>query len=305
MTSSTRDQSIGFIGLGQMGGAMAANLLKGGFAVVGYDIDSRRMDELVALGGQAASGPADVGRHASRVISMVDTTAQAEEVIVGGAGLISVAQSGDLVISMSTIDPMALRRMHELLGTKGVDLIDAPVSGMDKGAREGTLRAFVGGTAAALEKARPVLEHMTSEITHFGAIGQGVVMKLVNNMLTQVNRIVLAEALVLGAAAGLDPKQMFDTITKASGNSVAFQAYAPKMLSGNFEGSRMDITFKDMELQTSLGKALKVPMFMGNIAQQVCQMGRAAGYGSEDGSAVVKVYEKFAGVSLSGNRPGL
>lgn len=304
MNNTPREQAIGFIGLGQMGAAMAANLLKAGFCVIGYDIDSSKTAALVALGGQAAIGPADAARRASRVVSMVDTTAQAEEVIVGTGGIVSAAQPGDLVISMSTIEPMALRRMHGVLAAKGVDIIDAPVSGMDKGAREGTLRAFVGGTAAALEKARPVLKPMTSEITHFGAIGQGTVMKLVNNMLTQVNRIVTAEALVLGAAAGLDPQQMFDTITKASGNSVAFQAYAPKMLSGNFEGSRMDITFKDMELQTSLGKALKVPMFMGNIAQQVCQMGRAAGYGSEDGAAVVKVYEQFAGVSLSGAKPG-
>lgn len=301
-SSKPREKTVGFIGLGQMGAPMAANILKAGHALVGYDIDKTRIDEVVALGGQAGSGPADVARRASKVVTMVDTTAQAEEVITGPEGIIQTAQRGDVVISMSTIDPLALRRMQQALAAKGILMIDAPVSGMDKGAKEGTLKAFVGGEAAALESARPVLEAMTSEITHFGAIGQGVVMKVINNMLAQINRIVVAEALVLGAAAGLDPKQMFETISKATGNSVSFQAYAPKMLAGNFEGSRMDITFKDMELQTALGKALKVPLFMANQAQQVCQMGRAAGYGSLDGAAVVKVYEQFAGVSLSGKK---
>ena len=299
--AATRSATVGFIGLGQMGAPMAANLLKAGLPVVGYDIDRSKVDELVQRGGQAGTGPADVARRAGRCVSMVDTTAQAEEVIVGAGGLVEGLERGDLVISMSTIDPVMLRRVHAQLAERGIDFIDAPVSGMDKGAIEGTLKAFVGGDAAALEKARPVLEPMTASITHFGAIGNGVAMKLVNNMITQTTRILIAEALVLGAKAGLDPRQMFEAISNASGNSVAFQAYAPKMLNHDFSGSRMDITFKDMELQTQLGKALKVPMFIGNIAQQVCQMGRAAGYGSEDGAAVVKVYEAMAGISL--NRP--
>jgi 3-hydroxyisobutyrate dehydrogenase-like beta-hydroxyacid dehydrogenase len=298
MSKDSREESIGFVGLGDMGGPMTANLLKAGRPVVAYDLQRAKVDEAVALGAQPATGPADAARRARVTISMVDTTAQAEEVIVGPGGFIETAQPGDLVISMSTIDPIALQRMHGKLATKGVALIDAPVSGMDKGAREGTLKSFVGGDAEALEQGRPALQAVCSEITHVGAIGQGCVMKMINNMLAQINRIVVAEALVLGTKAGLDPKLMFDLIGKATGNSAAFQIYAPRMMAHDFKGSRMDITFKDMELQTALGKSLKVPLFMANIAQQVCQMGRAAGYGSEDGSAVVKVYEQFAGVSL-------
>jgi 3-hydroxyisobutyrate dehydrogenase-like beta-hydroxyacid dehydrogenase len=299
MSKDLREESVAFVGLGDMGGPMTANLLKTGRSVVVYDLQKAKVDHAVALGAQAAMGPADAARRARIMISMVDTTAQAEEVMVGPGGFIESAQPGDLVISMSTIDPLALQRMHAKLAAMGVALIDAPVSGMDKGAREGTLKSFVGGDAAALEQARPVLQAMCSEITHIGAIGQGCVMKMINNMLAQVNRIVVAEALVLGTKAGLDPKLMFDLIGRATGNSAAFQIYAPRMIAHNFKGSRMDITFKDMELQTSLGKSLKVPLFMATIAQQVCQLGRAAGYGSEDGSAVVKVYEQFAGVSLA------
>jgi 3-hydroxyisobutyrate dehydrogenase-like beta-hydroxyacid dehydrogenase len=299
MNKANRQATVGFIGLGDMGGPMTANLLKAGWPVVVYDLQKDKVDRAVAQGAEAGTGPADVAQRAGIVISMVDTTAQAEEVIVGPGGFIETAQAGDLVISMSTIDPVALQRMHAKLAAKGIALIDAPVSGMDKGAREGTLKCFVGGDEAALEKGRPVLMAMCATVTRIGDIGQGCVMKMLNNMLTQINRIVIAEVLVLGKKAGVDPKLMFDLIGNASGNSVAFQVYAPKMIAGDFKGSRMDITFKDMELQTQLGKSLKVPLFMGNIAQQVCQMGRAAGYGSEDGAAVVKVYEQFAGVSLS------
>ncbi|RQR22839.1 NAD(P)-dependent oxidoreductase [Burkholderia sp. Bp9143] len=297
--SESRDATVGFIGLGMMGGPMAANIIKAGFPVVVYDIDEQRVDHFVGLGAMAAAGPADVALRASVVVSMVDTTAQAEEVIVGPGGIITKARPGDLVISMSTIDPIALKSMHALLSSHGMDIIDAPVSGMEKGAREGTLKAFVGGSPEALERARPVLQSMASEIIHFGPIGQGTTMKLINNMLIQVAWISIAEALVLGAKGGLDPRQMVDVIGKATGNSVAFQYSAPRILARDFDGIRMDITYKDMELQTSLAKSLKVPMFIANTAQQVYQMGRAAGLGSEDGgAAIVKIYEDLTGVTL-------
>ena len=192
--------------------------------------------------------------------------------------------------------------MHQKLGAKGIDIIDAPVSGMEKGGKLGTLRAFVGGDVSAVEKAKPVLDAMTSEILHFGLIGQGTVMKLVNNMLIQVQWIAIAEGLVLGAKAGLDPKTMVEVIGKSTGNSVAFQYSAPRILARDFDGIRMDIIYKDLELQTALAKSLDVPFFIANIAQQVYQMGKAVGLGSEDGaSAIVKVYEQMTGVLVSGS----
>jgi 3-hydroxyisobutyrate dehydrogenase-like beta-hydroxyacid dehydrogenase len=299
MSTAPREKTVGFVGLGMMGGPMAENILKKGHPLVAYDIDKRKVDRFASLGAQTASGPADVARRARILISMVDTTAQAEEVIVGPGGFIETAQSGDVVVSMSTIDPMALRGMHEKLVVKGIDIIDSPVTGMEKGAKEGTLKAYVGGRVEALERARPVLESMTSEILHLGAIGNGISMKLVNNMLFQVNRILIAEALVLGAKAGLDPKQMFEVISKTTGNSVAFQYSAPRILARNFDGIRMDITYKDIELQIQLAKSLKVPLFIANIAQQVYQMARAAGLSGEDGTAVVKVYEQYTGVQVA------
>ena len=148
MSNTSRDSSVGFVGLGDMGAPMAANILKAGHPLVAYDIQPAKNERIAALGAQVASGPADVARRAQTVISMVDTTAQAEEVIVGPGGFIEAAQPGDLVISMSTIDPTALRRMHEKLAAKGIALIDAPVSGMDKGA-----------------KASPIIDHPDTRTT--------------------------------------------------------------------------------------------------------------------------------------------
>ena len=297
--SKPREETVGFVGLGQMGGPMAENILKKGHPLVAYDIDRSKVERFVGLGVQAASGPADVARRARTVISMVDTTSQAEEVIVGPGGFIETAKPGDVIISMSTIDPMALKSMHRKLDERGIDIIDAPVTGMEKGAKAGTLKAYVGGDPAALERARPILQAMTSEITHFGAIGQGIAMKLVNNMLMQVNRILIIEALVLGAKAGLDPKQMVETILGTTGNSVAFEYSAPRILARDFDGIRMDITYKDLELQTSLAKSLGVPLFMAPVAQQVYQMARAIGLGDKDGTAIVQLYEQWTGVPVT------
>jgi 3-hydroxyisobutyrate dehydrogenase-like beta-hydroxyacid dehydrogenase len=299
MSTELRERTVGFVGLGMMGEPMARNLVLKGHSVVVYDIEPSKIERLVEIGASAGIGPADVAQRSHVMISMVDTTAQAEEVILGDGGFIHGAQAGDVVVSMSTIDPMAVRAMAASLEIRGVQLIDSPVTGMEKGAIDGTLKAYVGGHAEALEKARPALESMTSTILHLGDIGNGIAMKLVNNMLFQVNRILIAEALALGAKVGLDPEQMVDVITGTTGNSIAFQYSAPRILNRDFNGIRMDITYKDIELQIALAKAVRMPMFMANTAQQVYQMARASGHGNEDGVAVVKLYEQFTGVPVA------
>ena len=293
-----RKNAVGFVGLGQMGAPMAENILKKGHRLVAYDIEKPKVERAVSLGAQAASSPADTARRAGTLISMVDTTAQAEEVIVGPGGFIEAAQPGDVIISMSTIDLTALRRVQPKLAERGIDLLDAPVTGMEKGAQAGTLNAYVGGDAAALERVRPVLQAMTSEITHFGALGQGIAMKLVNNMLMQVNRVLIAEALALGAKAGLDPTQMVDTISKTTGNSVAFQYSAPRILARDFDGIRMEITYKDVALQVALAQSLGMPMFMASVALRVYEMGKAMGLGGKDAASIVTLYEQWTGAPV-------
>lgn len=303
MPTTDRQATVGFVGLGAMGGPMAGHIVRKGFALVVHDIDPAKVAELVALGATAAQDAADVARQAAILISMVDTTEQAEEVIAGPAGFAVAAQAGDVIVSMSTIDPMAMRKLQPRLAATGIALLDAPVTGFDQGARDGTLRAFVGGPAEALERIRPVLQTMTSEILHLGALGNGLAMKLVNNMLFQVHRILVVEALALGTRAGLDPQQIFEVISKTASNSPAFQNCAARVLARDFEGIRMDITYKDIELQSRLAKSVQMPLFMANTAQQVYQMARAQGLGGEDGAAVVKIYEQFTGVVVQPRRP--
>lgn len=296
---TTRADTVGFIGLGRMGMPMALNLVTKGFAVAGYDIDPAKTEALAAEGAAAADSPAAVAKAAARVIVMVETTAQAESVITGPGGIIEGAQAGDIVIAMPTIDPLAVKAMHAELATKGVGMIDAPVSGGVPRARSGDLTTAVGGAPVHIEACQPILDAMCSRIFPMGEIGQGLAMKLVNNMLNQINKVASAEAMVFGAKAGLDPEKMIEMIKVSSGQSASFEAMAPRYLSGDFKNaSTLDISYKDQELETSYAKALGVPMFMAAVSQQVYQMGRALGLNKQDASSLITVYEKMAGVQL-------
>ena len=292
-------EKIGFIGLGSMGGGMAGNLVKAGFEVYGMDVDSRRTAALAERGGIIVATPADIARAAPRVITMVETTAQTEEVIMGASGVLAGANSGHAIAMMSTIDPIATKRMHDKLSGLGISMVDAPVSGGSQRAAEGSLAIICGGDAADVEGWQPAFKAMAANQFHVGSIGQGLAMKLVNNMLIQTSTVAIAEAFVMGAKAGLDPKTMYDVIRVSTGASFALDFRVPRFLSGDFSpGGTVDISYKDQELETAFGKALGVPLFMANISQQIYQMARAQGLNKQDGASVVKLYEQMAGVKL-------
>lgn len=289
MSAKPRNEAVGFIGLGKMGDGMARNLLEKGHSLVVYDVVEEKNRLFADRGATVAEGPADVARQASIVITMVDTTQQSRDVIVNPGGIIDAAQDGDTVICMSTIDPLAVREMHATLAEKGVGMIDSPVTGMIKGANEGTLNAYVGGAPDVLDRCRHVLASMTKEINHAGEIGQGLAIKLINNMLYHVSSVAAIEALVLGAKAGLDPKVMKDVIGRATGNSPAFQYRADRIIRRDFDGPRLDISVKDMELELSLGKSFGVPLHMPAAALQIFRMGAAHGMGADDASRIVEL----------------
>jgi 3-hydroxyisobutyrate dehydrogenase len=299
MSGNARADKIGFVGMGVMGGGMAANLLKNGFTVVGYDVSPARNDYVAGLGAEIVDGPAAVARAASKTICMVETTVQAESVIVGEGGIVDGAEKGDIHLCMSTIDPLSVKRMHGILAARGIAMIDAPVSGGQPRAESGDLSAMVGGDVATVEACRPELEAMTRSIFHMGDIGQGTAMKLVNNMLNHTTSIVVAEAMVMGAKAGLDPQAIIDVIGVSTGNSEAFASRAPRFVSRDFSpGGTVDICYKDQELGTAFARALGVPVLLANVSEQVYAMGHGAGLGKEDSSALVKLYEEWAGVTL-------
>jgi 3-hydroxyisobutyrate dehydrogenase len=292
---------VGFIGLGNMGGPMAQNLVKHGFPLVVHDIDAAKVERLTARGAARADSAEAVAAAVERTICIVETTAQVESVIAGDRGVMKSARPGHIVVCMSTIDPLVAQRLGGELAARGIAMLDAPVSGGTERAASGELSIIAGGAKDTFAACEDVFRAMGKNIFHVGTLGQGLAMKLVNNMLVQVNTVAVAEALVLGVKAGLDPQTIYDVVRVSTGTSYAFEGRVPKMLKRDFSpGGTVDISFKDQELETGFAKQLGVPLLLANVTQQVYQMARTAGLNKEDGSAIVKVLERLAGVTVGG-----
>ena len=292
---------VGFIGLGAMGGPMALNLAKAGHKLVVHDIDQGKTAAVRAQGAELAGNAEAVAAAVDRTILIVETTDQAQSVIVGERGIIRGAKPGHIVVCMSTIDPFAARELADQLKAKGIAMVDAPVSGGTGRAQSGELSVIVGGDKDVVARCEDLFKAMGNRTFHVGPLGNGLAMKLVNNMLVQVNTVAVAEALVLGVKAGLDPQAIYDVVRVSTGASAAWELRVPRILKGDFEpGGTIDISYKDQELETAFAKRLGVPILLANVTQQVYQMARAQGLNKQDGSAVVKIFEQMAGVTVKG-----
>jgi len=292
---------VGFIGLGAMGGPMALNLAKAGHKLVVHDIDQSKTTAVRAKGAELAGNAEAVAAAVHRTILIVETTDQAREVITGERGIIRGARPGHVVVCMSTIDPYAAREIAEQLKAKGIAMVDAPVSGGTGRAQSGELSVIVGGDKETVARCEDLFKAMGNRTFHVGPLGSGLAMKLVNNMLVQVNTVAVAEALVLGVKAGLDPQTIYDVVKVSTGASAAWELRVPRILKGDYEpGGTIDISYKDQELETAFAKRLGVPVLLANVSQQVYQMARAQGLNKQDGSAVVKIFEQMAGVKVKG-----
>src|SRR5499426_1467215 len=226
--------AVGFIGLGAMGGPMATNLVKRGFSLVVHDIDGARVEPLRSQGAKVADSARAVAAATDRTICIVETTAQAEAVIGGEQGIIQGAAPGHIAVCMSTVDPFAVRRLGERLAARQVALLDAPVSGGTARAASGELSIIAGGAPETFAACRDLFEAMGSKIFHVGRLGQGLAMKLLNNMLGQINTVAIAEALVMGVKAGLDPQTIYDVIRASTGTSLGFERSVPRILARDF-----------------------------------------------------------------------
>jgi len=284
---------VGFIGLGAMGGPMARNLIGAGTPLVVHDIDASKT---AGLNAEIAHSAKEVASKVERTILIVETTDQAQSVI---RGIAEGAKAGHIVVCMSTIDPFAARALAEELALKNIAMVDAPVSGGTVRAQSGELSVIVGGDKAVVDKCRDLFEVMGRQTFHVGPLGSGLAMKLVNNMLVQVNTVAVAEALVLGVKAGLDPQTIYEVVRASTGTSSAWETRVPRILAGDYApGGTIDISYKDQELETAFAKRLGVPVLLANVTQQVYQMARAQGLNKQDGGAVVKVFEQLAGVRV-------
>ncbi len=294
------DVKIGFVGLGVMGFGMAANILKAGYDLSVFDVNEEKKQMLAQKGAKAMSSAKEVARNSDVILTSLPNSNIVEAVVLGKDGILEGAKSGDLIIDMSSITPSTIKKIGVRCAEKNVMLLDSPVSGGAKGAAEGTLTIMVGGTEEAFNKAKPVLAAIGSNISYIGQLGAGDTIKAVNNLLLGLNMIAVAEAFVLGKKAGLDEKVMYDIISKSSGSSYALTAKYEKYFSvGNFEpGFMIDLMHKDMQLAVEMAKDLKVPLVNGTMAQQFFQMARVDGLGQKDISAVFKVFEKWADVTV-------
>ncbi|KQX29385.1 3-hydroxyisobutyrate dehydrogenase [Variovorax sp. Root434] len=294
---------IAFIGLGNMGGPMAMNLLKAGHTLSAFDLSAEACKKFGAEGLPIAKSAAETVADAEVVISMLPASAHVEGLFLGGGGkpgLLDSIRAGTLVIDSSTIAAATSRKVAEAAAAKGIAMIDAPVSGGTGGAIAGTLTFMVGGETGDLERARPVLEKMGANIFHAGAAGAGQTAKICNNMLLGILMIGTSEALALGVANGLDPKVLSEIMRRSSGGNWALEKYNPmpgvmetSPASKNYAGGfGTDLMLKDLGLAQENATAVRAATPLGGLARSLYAAHSLAGHGALDFSSVLKLVQK-------------
>jgi 3-hydroxyisobutyrate dehydrogenase len=291
--------NIGFIGLGNMGGPMALNLLKAGHTLEVFDLVPASVQRLTEAGAHALASPADIARSGVElIITMLPAARHVKAVYLGEDGLLAHVAPGVRLIDSSTIDPMTAREVAAAAAKQGNPMLDAPVSGGTGGAAAGTLTFMVGGSAADFEQAHPVLATMGKNIVHCGAAGNGQVAKVANNMLLGISMIGVAEAMNLGVALGMDAKVLAGVINTSSGRCWSSDTYNPfpgvldnaPAARGYSGGFGTDLMLKDLGLATEAAKQAQQPVMLGALAQQLYQSFSGQGHGELDFSAIIKLY---------------
>ena len=290
--------NIGFIGLGIMGRPMAKNLLKAGYALTVYD-KFAPLDDLVALGAKAAKSNKDVAAHSEVIITMLPNSPQVREAVLGADGVLDGAKSGTILVDMSSIAPAAAQEICAAAKAKGVVMIDAPVSGGEPKAIDGSLAIMVGGDAKAFETVKPILEKLGSSAVRVGDIGAGNVTKLANQIIVALNIAAVSEAFVLATKAGVDPQAVFNAIKGGLAGSTVMNAKVPMILDGNFKpGFRIELHIKDLQNALDTAHALNAPVPLTANVMETLQALKCDEMGANDHSAIVRYYEKLAQVEV-------
>ncbi len=290
---------VGFIGLGYMGRHMARNVAKGGHHLTVFDMRKEAAEELLSLGASWADSPQAVAAASEVVFTSLPRPQDVEEVATGEGGVIQGAASGTAYFDLSTTDPDTIRRISEAASSKGVTVLDAPVSGGTAGAEKGTLCVMVGGDEPTYQRSKAVLDLIGDKVMYCGDLGAGAVCKIVNNLVGLSVGVVLSEAFTVGVKAGVPPETLFEAVSKSSGNTQAMQGFPTGLFKGNFEpGFQLDLAAKDVGLATEMGRRLRVPMDLSNLVQQRYIDGQNSGWGRMAAGAVARVQEKRAGVEV-------
>jgi len=286
---------LGFVGLGIMGGPMAANLVRAGFEVTVWNRTPAKAEPLAALGAAIAGSPAEVAEAAEVVVSCVTDSPDVEAIAIGPSGIAEGGRAGLYYVDCSTIAPATARRLAARLGGQGIRMLDAPVSGGDVGARAGTLAIMVGGEAADFEAVQPVLQAMGRTIVHCGPSGAGQVVKLCNQVAGALNLLAMAEAVTLARRAGVDPAKMLEVVSAGAAGSWMLTNLGPRAVGGDFTpGFMVELMQKDLRLVMETSEDTQTPLPGSALVQQLFRMLEARGRGRDGTQAIVEALRLLA-----------
>lgn len=292
-------QKIGFIGLGIMGKPMCKNLLKAGYQVTAYSPKESVVAEVVEAGAKAGSSSRDVAAQSDVIIIMVPNSPQVKDAVLGETGVIHGAKEGAIVIDMSSIAPLVSREVHDELAKKKIRMLDAPVSGGEPKAIDGSLSIMVGGAQADFDECKDILLCMGGSAVLCGEIGAGNVTKLANQVIVAGNIAAMSEALVLATKAGVDPAKVFDAIKGGLAGSTVLNAKAPLIMERKFEpGFRIELHIKDLANAMDTGHGIGVPLPLTASVMEMMQALKVDGHAGDDHGGLVQFYEQLAKVEV-------
>ncbi|GAA6293653.1 2-hydroxy-3-oxopropionate reductase [Enterocloster asparagiformis] len=290
---------VGFIGLGIMGKPMAKNLLKAGYDLVVTDLNQEAVAELAAAGAQAAANGAGVAGACQVVITMVPNSPHVRAAVLGENGVAQGAKPGTVLIDMSSIDPTESKAIGAELAKKGIEMLDAPVSGGEPKAIDGTISVMVGGKRELFDRYYDLLMAMAGSVVYVGELGSGNVAKLANQIVVAVNIAAVAEALTFAKKAGTDPELVYQAIRGGLAGSTVMDAKAPMMLAGNFKpGFRVELHIKDLTNALNAAHAISAPVPLSGQLMEIMQSVKADSCDKEDHSSIVRFYEKLSNVTV-------
>ena len=293
--------TVGFVGLGRMGGNMCRNVIaKSGEDVMVYDLSPEAVEACAAVGGRAATSLGELVAAADVILTSLPKPENVEAVVLGPEGIAERAKPGTVYIDLTTSSPELARRLAAQLEEKGIEMLDAPVSGGPVGAEAGTLGVMVGGKEEVLEANRKLLETLGANVIHVGPIGSGLIAKLVNNLLGIASVATASEGLMIARAAGVEPRKLDAVIRASTGDSLAYRALADKAISGDYSAAfALDLAYKDIHLLLELADELSMPAPMGASTHNLMRMAKGLGYGELDPTVVVRVYEQTQGLRIT------
>jgi len=290
---------VGFIGLGIMGRPMARHLLRAGYPLTVWNRSRPGIEELVRDGASPGSSPEDVARQSDVLITMVTDSQDVEKVALGPKGIIEGGRPGLVHIDMSTISPTVTRRIASRLAEKGIEMLDAPVSGGDTGAQAGTLSIMVGGKEETFQRCRPIFEVLGRTIVYCGPNGAGQTVKLCNQIVVALNNLAMCEALVFATKAGVDTRRMLEAVGAGAASSWALLNLAPRILARDFRpGFKVAHQQKDLRLALETAEEQAIPLPGTSLVHQLFAAVEAEGLGAEGTQALVKALEKLAGAEV-------